>query len=368
MAIRTYIEDGKKYYEIYVHVHDSRGERVQRKRKGIETLRKAEQVEFELKRELLNLKEEQIPYRWSEWLNRCLQRIKISQAISTFENYDKILNKWVTPRWGNLELREITKTQVYTLIYEEHDSKYTPHTKKTLLKMIRRIFQMAVEDGLIDRNPCMGVQVRVPEVDQKVLTNTEVEVFLKMAKQTNHRFFPIWFTALKTGCRSGELMALGWNDIDFEGMTISVSKQWTSKAGYTTTKTQRSRIVPMSDDLAQFLKELKLKRGSDGQFVLPHFREWENGEQAKITREFCAAVGITPVKFHDLRATFITNLLSRGVPLAQVMAVVGHNQLKTTNGYLRKAGVEVRGVTDKLGYAMPEDIQGAKVLSLVRKK
>lgn len=163
-------------------------------------------------------------------------------------------------------------------------------------------------------------------------------------------------------------MALGWNDIDFEGMTISVSKQWTSKAGYTTTKTQRSRIVPMSDDLAQFLKELKLKRGSDGQFVLPHFREWENGEQAKITREFCAAVGITPVKFHDLRATFITNLLSRGVPLAQVMAVVGHNQLKTTNGYLRKAGVEVRGVTDKLGYAMPEDIQGAKVLSLVRKK
>lgn len=368
MAIRTYIEDGKKYFEVYVHGQDSRGIRVQRKRRGILSERKAESVEFELKRELLNLKEEEIPYRWSEWLGQCLNRIKISQAYSTHENYDKILNKWVTPSWGDLELRAITKTQVYTLIYEEVDQRLTPHTKKTLLKMIRRVFQMAVEDGLIDRNPCLGVQVKVPEVDQKVLTNTEVEIFLRMARQTNHRFFPIWFTALKTGCRSGELMALCWTDLDFEGLTISVSKQWTSKTGFATTKTQRSRVVPMSEDLAQFLKELKLKRGNENQFVLPHFPEWENGEQARITREFCEAVGITPVKFHDLRATFITNLLSRGVPLAQVMAIVGHSQLKTTNGYLRKAGVEVRGVTEQLGYKMPDEMQGAKVLSILRGK
>jgi integrase len=363
MAIRTYIENGKKLYEIYVHGHNSKGLRVQRRRKGVDTLRKAEVLEFELKRELAVLKENVVSYRWSEWFEECLRRMKLIHRPSTLVNYDKQLRKWIMPKWRDLDISQITKIQIYDAIYEEIDSTLSPHTKKTILKMVRRIFQMAVEEGILDRNPCAGIQVKVPEVDQKVLTNTEVEIFLKEAKLTGHRFFSMWFLALKTGMRSGELMALCWTDVDFEAKTISVSKQWTNKTGFAPTKTQRSRVVPISEDLLQFLRELKLKRGAE-EFVLPHFPEWENGEQARITREFCAAVGITSVKFHDLRATFITNLLSRGVPLAQVMAIVGHNQLKTTNSYLRKAGVDVKGATEHLGYKMPEVARGAEVLSI----
>jgi integrase len=211
------------------------------------------------------------------------------------------------------------------------------------------------------------VQVKVPEVEQKVLTNAEVEIFLREAKTTGHRFYPAWFVALKTGMRSGELMALCWTDIDFEARMISVTKQWSSKLGFAPTKTQRSRMVPISEDLLHYLKELRLKQTSGTDFVLPRLSEWENGTQALVTREFCTAIGVTPVKFHDLRATFITNLLSRGVPLAQVMAVVGHNQLKATNSYLRKAGVEIRGVTEHLGYKAPVVQEGgAKIFQLKR--
>ena len=367
MAIRTYIENEKKTYEVYVNGFDCRGIRVQRKRRGIETLRRAETVEFELMRELAQLKEQKVPYRWSEWFKECLRRMKITKSPSTLINYDKQLNKWITPRWGDRELHTITTTHVYNVIFQEIDSKLSPGTKKTILKMVRRIFQMAVDEGALDRNPCNGVQVKVPEVEQKVLTNTEVEIFLREARQLSHRFFPMWFLALKTGARSGELMALSWTDIDFEGKIISISKQWTNKTGFRTTKTQRSRVVPISEDLLKFLKEHKLKRGSKDDFVLEHFPEWENGEQARITREFCTALGITSVKFHDLRATFITNLLSRGVPLAQVMAIVGHSQLKTTNSYLRKAGVDVKGATEHLGYGLPEEVTEAQILSIVRK-
>jgi integrase len=73
-----------------------------------------------------------------------------------------------------------------------------------------------------------------------------------------------------------------------------------------------------------------------------------------VTREFCEGIGITPVKFHDLRATFITNLLAQGESLARVMSIVGHSELKTTNSYLRKAGVDVQGGTEKLGYRVPQ--------------
>jgi integrase len=167
-----------------------------------------------------------------------------------------------------------------------------------------------------------------------------------------------------SGMRSGELYALKWTDLDFEARTILVSKQWTSKSGFTSTKTRRSRIVPISDDLLHFLREWKLKSGRE-EFVLPHCKEWENGEQTQVLREFCEAIGITSVKFHDLRATFITNLLSRGESLARVMAIVGHTQIKTTNVYLRKAGIDVQGATQKLGYNLPKDDE-ATVLSLIK--
>lgn len=364
MAIKTYIENGKKFYEIYVNGFDSRGIRVQRRKKGLDTLRKAEMAEFELKRELAKLKEEAVPFRWSEWLSECLKRMKLVHRPSTVINYTAQLGKWIDPHWNNLDLHKITKQKVYDTIFTDVDSKVSPWTRKTILKMVRRIFEMAVEDGIIDRNPCAGIRVNVPEVDQKVLTKTEVEIFLQEAKQTTHRFYPVWAMALMTGMRSGELFALKWTDIDFEGRTISVSRQWTNKNGFGPTKTQRSRVVPISNALLKFLKELKIKSGNQSEFVLPQMPEWENGEQARITREFCAAIGITPVKFHDLRATFITNLLARGESLARVMAIVGHSQIKTTNGYLRKAGVDVQGATEKLGYDLPDEVVGAKVLSL----
>lgn len=364
MAIKTYIENGKKFYEIYVNGFDSRGIRVQRRKKGLDTLRKAEMAEFELKRELAKLKEEAVPFRWSEWLSECLKRMKLVHRPSTVINYTAQMGKWINPHWDNLDLHKITKQKVYDTIFTDIDSKISPWTRKTILKMVRRIFEMAVEDGIIDRNPCAGIRVNVPEVDQKVLTKTEVGIFLQEAKLTDHRFYPIWAMALMTGMRSGELFALKWTDIDFDGKTISVSKQWTSKNGFGPTKTQRSRVVPISNALLKFLKELKIKSGNQSEFVLPQMPEWENGEQARITREFCAAIGITPVKFHDLRATFITNLLARGESLARVMAIVGHSQIKTTNGYLRKAGVDVQGATEKLGYDLPDEVVGAKVLSL----
>ncbi len=291
--------------------------------------------------------------------------MQLTYRPATVVNYDKQLRKWTMRTWGETDLTQIQGADIHRLVYEDVSAELSPSTRRTILKMIRRIFQMALDEGLVTRNPASGIQVKVPEVDAKVLTNEEAKIFLREARLTSHRFYPVWFVALATGMRSGELMAMTWKDVDLESKTISVSRQWTSKTGYAPTKTQRSRVVPIADDLAQFLRELKLKRGSE-EFVLPHLKEWENGEQAQVTREFCEAIGVTPVKFHDLRATFITNLLSRGVSLAQVMAVVGHNQLKTTNTYLRKAGVEVKEVTEKLGYKLPEAAHTAQVFQFAK--
>ena len=366
MAIKIYEEDGKKMYEVYVNGFDSSGRRVQRRKRGIETLRRAEVTEFDFKRELAKLKEEAVPFHWDEWFNECLKRMKTTSRPSTVIGYEKQINKSITPHWKGIELSKITRLEVHTTLFEKLGPRISLNSRRWILNMVRRIFQMAVDDGLLIRNPTLGIQIKVPEVEQKVLTTAEVGILLREAKLNSHRFYPIWAMALMTGMRSGELFALQWKDIDLDGKMISVNKQWTNKCGYGPTKSQKNRIVPISGELLKFLQKLKLERGATSKFVLPQLKEWEGGEQARILREFCDAIGITSIKFHDLRATFITSLLARGESLARVMSMVGHSQLKTTNVYLRKAGVDVQGGTEKLGYALPDDAE-AKILSIVRK-
>ena len=105
MAIRTYIENEKKLYEVYLNGFNSKGVRVQRKRSGIESLRKAETIQFELKRELARLKEEKIHPTWDEWREECLALMKVSYRPSTLYSYDKTIRKWINAYWDKRELR-----------------------------------------------------------------------------------------------------------------------------------------------------------------------------------------------------------------------------------------------------------------------
>ena len=362
MAIRTRIKDGKKRFEVYVNGFNARGTRIQRKRTNIESLRKAEVIEFELRRELAILRESKVDPRWEEWVEECLNIMKVTFRPSTLYGYEKTLSKWVNNRFKGRELKDITKLDVHNLIYEGVLPETTLHTRKWILKIIKRVFQMAVDHGKLDRNPCNGMMVKVPESEKRVLTNKEVELFLSEARSTNHRYYPIWVMALFTGMRSGELYALKWTDVDLDNGTISVSKSWSSKNGFTSTKNQKARIVPISSELSSFLKELKLERAKE-EFVLPHPTEWTRGEAAKVIKSFCKSIQITEIRFHDLRATFITNLLARGESLARVMAIVGHADMETTNVYLRKAGIELKDGTERLGYKLPA-VQADNVVQL----
>jgi site-specific recombinase XerD len=74
----------------------------------------------------------------------------------------------------------------------------------------------------------------------------------------------------------------------------------------------------------------------------------------QITRDFCKGINILPICFHDLRATFITQMLNNGVALSKVMAIVGHSSLKTTQGYLRLCGKDVEGATEELRITLPD--------------
>lgn len=358
MAITSYIKDGKKFFKVEIKVRDSLGKQIFRSKQGITSERKAEEAEYKLKKELEAVIEKGPSLFWPDWVKHCLEKMRTSSAYSTVYGYQKNLEKWTYRIWARKSLKEISRNDVHSVLFETA-SELSENARRNLLKQIKRTLQMAFEEGYLERNPAQGMSVKVSESVKLVLTNQEAEILLQRAKEVGHPFYPIWVTALMTGMRSGELKALLWSDIDLNGKTISVTKQWTNKTGIEhikvkKTKNGRNRVVPISEEFASFLKEWKLQSDNTNEFVLPQLTEWEHGDQAKVIKDFCSSIGITPIKFHDLRATFITNLLSRGVSLARVMAIVGHTEIKTTNVYLRLAGVDVKGATDELGYKLPQ--------------
>ncbi len=361
--IKSYMKDGKKYFEVYLHVRDRTGKLITRRKRGFTTEKTAKEHEFSLKVELSHIKKAAPIWTWAKWHSEALRRMRITCKRATVYNYEGRVTRWIPESWKDKPLASITQGDIIAIIerIKESPDKVSP---KYFVALLRRLFQMAVEEKIIDVNPLATLRVKEAKNVQMVLNSKEAEILLEEARKVNHRFYPIWVMALKTGMRSGEMYALLWSDVDFESGLIKVTKQWTNKDGVTPTKTGENRVVPISSDLKAFLMEMSLARESVTDPVLPRLKEWTNGMQADVLRDFCEMVGITQVKFHDLRATFITNLLSQGVPLVKVMAIVGHRKMATTDRYLRLSGVDLQGQTEAMGFQIPSG-KDAQVLQLV---
>lgn len=360
--IKSYIKDTKKYYEVYVSERDQTDKIIARRKRGISSEREAKEIEFQLKSELRIIAGQKPGWTWEKWHNEFLRRIKLNFKNSTVVNYDGYLKKWLPKDWYAKKLNEITAEDVHSML-EKSSVKLGNISQRNILKMVRRIFQIAVDEGHLERNPAQSIVIRVSQTIQKVLTAKETELLLKSAKETNHRFYFVWAFAVMTGMRSGEMYALKWTDIDLEAKNIAVNKQWTSKDGVHELKTHDWRVVPISKDLLELLQEIK-RSDEASEHVLPRLQEWAHGEQARVLRNFCESINITSVKFHDLRATFITNMLAQGVPLVKVMSIVGHKKMETTDMYLRLAGVDVKGATDSLGYSLPKNTSFENVINV----
>jgi len=197
----------------------------------------------------------------------------------------------------------------------------------------------------------------------KVLTREEANLLISKSKELKPEWHKIWAFQLYTGMRSGESYALLKTDIDLENGMISVNKSWNSKVGLKSTKSGDWRLVPISQALKPLIIALMLD-DANGVYLLPHLAKWTKGEQARELRYFCQGLGITPIRFHDLRATFITQMFASGASIAEVQAIVGHSELKTTQMYLRLAGVNVKGATECLNFAKPLGSDDCKVVDI----
>ena len=298
--------------------------------------------------------------RWPELADSYLKACKENGlTLKTIYNADKCLKAATLPKWKDRTVDSITTEEIRSLITVDYAHSSETH-RKAILKFIRLAFEHGIACGWVHRNPSPKMKFKLGRKLTTVLTYEQTKYLLNKALECNWPWYPVVYCALMLGLRSGELFALRWQNVDFEVAQIKVTENYNNKDGVKCPKNGESRFLDVAPELLTFLKSLKLQTGETG-FVLPRLQRWKKGEQARELRLFLQAIGLPVVRFHDLRATWCTLMLSRGVQAAKVMSMGGWSSIGVMDRYCRQSGIDIQGITSVLKLHDPNSDTG-KVL------
>jgi integrase len=275
------------------------------------------------------------------YLDRWLQdAARPSIRETTYQSYRGIIRNHIKGRIGGVILAKLAPTHIQAMYAEMERQKASARLRQLTHAVLRRALKQAVRWGLLMWNPCDAVQPpRVAQKEMMVLQPEQVVTLLKAAK--GDRFEALYILAVATGMRMGEMFGLQWADVDLNRGVLKVSRSLTEVHGKVvvsepkTAKGRRSITLPAMAVAA--LREHKARRAAAGLGDVP----WVfcSRSDTPIRRSHFHAYWFKPllnraalpsIRFHDLRHTSATLLLSAGVHPKVVQERLGHSQIGVT--------------------------------------
>jgi len=270
----------------------------------------------------------------AEWL-RYVEHDR-ERKPSTVQGYKAIVNAMLLPAFGSMALEDITTSTVERWLA---GAGHASSTRRKALVLMHGVFQRARKAYGLKVNPVTDVEKpplrRSGDID--VFSPEEVMALVRAASSAQDA--AIYLTAAFTGLRRGELIALRWRDVDFSGDAIRVRASFAG--GHPTTpKSGKVRAVPMAPEVASALASLgqrELFTGDDDLVFPGEVGSYLDG--SALRRRYGAALeraGLRPLRFHDLRHTFGTRMISVA-DIVRVQEWMGHADIQTTRKYLHYA-------------------------------
>ena len=264
---------------------------------------------------------------------------------STEKDYRSIMDNHVLPAFGSKPVTEIDRMTIKKFLMGKIKAGFATGTVSHMKSCIGGALNIAIDDGVLTANPAhrLGKIFKKKNIqgDIQPYSKEELSSLLESFQTYFPDHYPQALTLARTGMRLGEALALQWDDIDFEGRSITIQRTF-SRGKIGLPKNGKHRRIDMSMQLTQVLKDAKHQRKletinkgwgkvPDWVFVssagtpldINHWRKrvfYKAIEKAELRR----------VRVHDIRHTYASLLIQAGESLAYVRDQLGHHSISVT--------------------------------------
>jgi integrase len=310
-----------------------------------------------------------------EYLDIWLENIKGSIRSTTWLRYEGVVRLYLKPYLGKIKLNDLKPFQIQRFYTQLREQGRSPRQIELTHATLRRAYFIAVRQGYVAMNPVKQVDPpRVPQKELTILDDNQVREFMIAAQGNRHE--TLYFLAITTGIRQGELLGLKWQDVDWATKEIFVQRQlqWVSGEGYTfsppKTKTGRRKIALGEEAMKRLTghrKKQDLERLSnqwqEHDLVFPSTIGTPMGLRNLLRsfKQLLKLARLPDMRFHDLRHTAATLMLMNGIPIIVVSRRLGHSKPSVTldiySHYLPGMQVQAAALMDELVTPIPIKLQ-----------
>lgn len=280
-------------------------------------------------------------YTLGQWMDVWYENYaKLKVRPSSHQTYRGYIDNHIKPNIGTIPLNKLTSLELQKFYkkllgsgrVERIESKHQPKglsakTVRNINQIISSALNLAIEQKLIHSNPT--VSCALPKIERKEMNTLPAEQltsFLREAKESG--VYELYYIALATGLRRGELLGLKWKDIDLNSGIIRVQRQVARIDGEVVEaplKTKNSyRNIPISGDAVEILNAQKKKAAGEYVFPSPSGGPISPDSVGNMLHRVLKRAGLPKVRFHDLRHTFATLALQNGIDIKTVSSMLGH--------------------------------------------
>ncbi len=234
-----------------------------------------------------------------------------------------MLRKRILPRWGAMQLSEITRGDVLQFQSDFLREGYKPATVNRNMALIKFIFNLAEKMEMVEKSPVWGVtQLNENNQKERYLSQDELNRLLNALGKCKSRVVAdmIEFLIL-TGARKGEAAHARWEDVDLQKCSWKVPL---SKSG-------KARYIPLSNAAINVLLR---RKENDNPYIFPSPKT-----KRPITNFYTTwykirtNAGLGDLRIHDLRHNFASLLINAGRSLYEVQKLLGHANITSTQRY-----------------------------------